>query len=82
MKNKWSILQLEKLFSPIIFRPNNSYKKRIEMKIKIGNVILWNWILENFFESQEGSEIICGQKGSKHLNFGRVGKAGLEDSEK
>ena len=36
----------------------------------------------NDFGRQDGSGIICGQKGSKHLNFGRVGKANLEDSEK
>ena len=38
--------------------------------------------LGNDFGSQDGSGLICGQKGSKHLNFGRVCKANLEDFEK
>ncbi len=34
------------------------------------------------FGSTEGSGLICGQEGSKHLNFSRVCKANLDEFEK
>ena len=36
----------------------------------------------NDFGTQEGSGLICGQKGSQHLNFRRICKANLDDFEK
>ena len=36
----------------------------------------------NDFGSQEGSGLICGQEGSKHLNYSRVCKANWDDFEK
>ncbi len=38
--------------------------------------------LGNDFGSQEGSGLICGQEGSKHLNYSRVCKANWDDFEK